>query len=159
VVKVILLEDQQGKITRRQFLGKSAIVTAIGAGALALIAALSEIFPSFSQSKKVFKIGRLYDFQFDTYTLLPKQRVFILRDHEGVKALSAECTHLGCVLDRTDRGFQCPCHGSRFDEHGMVISGPAPRSLACYKVDLAPDGQLRVDMNRKVPYRSKYRIR
>ena len=153
------MDNHEIKITRRWFLGKAAVVTAIGAGGLALIAALREIFPPFAKTNKVFTIGRLYDYPIDMYSLMPKQRVFILRDHEGVKAMSAECTHLGCVLDRTDNGFQCPCHGSRFDETGKVISGPAPRSLACFRVDLAPDGQLRVDMNQKVPYREKYYIR
>jgi len=153
------VEDQNDKVTRRWFLGKAAIVAAIGSGFVALIAALREIFPPFSKTNKVFTIGRLYDFPIDTYTLMSKQRVFILRDHEGVKAMSAECTHLGCVLDRTDNGFQCPCHGSRFDEQGRVISGPAPRSLACFRVDLTPDGQLRVNTNYKVPFREKFLIR
>jgi len=153
------LEIQEVKITRRWFLGKAAVVAAIGAGSLALIAALREIFPPLAKTNKVFTIGRLYDFPIDTYSLMPKQRVFILRDHEGVKAISAECTHLGCVLDRADSGFQCPCHGSRFNDQGKVISGPAPRSLACYRVDLTPDGQLRVNKNQRVPHREKYHIR
>jgi cytochrome b6-f complex iron-sulfur subunit len=153
------LEDQKDAVTRRWFLSKAAIIAAIGAGGVALIAVLREIFPPFTKANSVFTIGRLYDFPINTYTLMSKQRVFILRDHEGVRAMSAECTHLGCVLDRTEKGFQCPCHGSRFDEQGQVISGPAPRSLACFRIDLAPDGQLRVDMNQKVPHREKYRIR
>jgi nitrite reductase/ring-hydroxylating ferredoxin subunit len=153
------VKQSSDKITRRWFLGKAAIVAAIGAGGVALIAALRQIFPPFTKANKVFTIGRLYDFQIDTFTLMSKQRVFILRDHEGVKALSAECTHLGCVLDRSDDGFQCPCHGSRFDVQGKVISGPAPRSLACFKVDLAPNGQLRVDMNQKISFKEKFLIR
>ena len=153
------MEDQKDKVTRRGFLAKAAIFAAIGAGGVALIAALREIFPPFTKANKVFTVGRLYDFPIDTYTLMPKQRVFILRDHEGVKAMSAECTHLGCVLDRTDDGFQCPCHGSRFDEQGKVISGPAPRPLACFRIDLAPDGQLRVNTNSKFPFKEKFLIR
>lgn len=39
------------------------------------------------------------------------------------------CTHLGCVPDRRQDGWFCPCHGSVFDNSGRVVKGPAPRNL------------------------------
>jgi Rieske Fe-S protein len=47
-------------------------------------------------------------------------------------------------------GFECPCHGSRYDENGRVISGPAPKALAWYGVTLSPREQLIVDLDKMV---------
>lgn len=47
-------------------------------------------------------------------------------------AISAVCTHLGCIVDwePAAQSFVCPCHGSRYDALGEVTHGPARRSLA-----------------------------
>ncbi len=39
------------------------------------------------------------------------------------------CTHLGCVPTRKPEGWFCPCHGSRYDNSGRVLRGPAPHNL------------------------------
>ena len=39
------------------------------------------------------------------------------------------CPHLGCRVAFIDKQFKCPCHGSLFDEKGIVQGGPAPRAL------------------------------
>jgi ubiquinol-cytochrome c reductase iron-sulfur subunit len=39
------------------------------------------------------------------------------------------CTHLGCVPNKTEQGWLCPCHGSVYDNSGRILSGPAPRNL------------------------------
>ncbi len=39
------------------------------------------------------------------------------------------CTHLGCVPNRGGEGWVCPCHGSRYDQSGRIMHGPAPRNL------------------------------
>jgi glycine/D-amino acid oxidase-like deaminating enzyme/nitrite reductase/ring-hydroxylating ferredoxin subunit len=58
--------------------------------------------------------------------------VAAFRDEAGrVHAVSAVCTHMGCILgwNETDRTWDCPCHGSRFELSGEVLHGPAVRPL------------------------------
>lgn len=105
------------------------------------------------------KLGRPADYSTDGVTPLPREKLFIQYDsREGFSALSAVCTHLGCVVSKTPDGFFCPCHGSRFDAAGRTISGPAPRPLPWYRVSLAPDGHLVVDSGEEVEPGTKFHI-
>ena len=46
-------------------------------------------------------------------------------------ALTATCTHEACTVTGFSGGtYVCPCHGSRYNTAGAVVSGPAPRNLA-----------------------------
>lgn len=58
-----------------------------------------------------------------------QERVAVMRAGNDIIALSLVCTHLGCTVSVTPEGMVCPCHGSRFDRNGRVLSGPAERSL------------------------------
>jgi Rieske Fe-S protein len=49
-------------------------------------------------------------------------------------ALSLVCTHLGCRVRKARDGFDCPCHGSRYDLNGKVINGPAAKPLRSFPV-------------------------
>jgi thiosulfate dehydrogenase [quinone] large subunit len=51
------------------------------------------------------------------------------------------CTHQGCTVDYTGSGFQCPCHGARFDQTGQVTAGPARAPLTKVSVRVL-DGQV-----------------
>jgi len=58
-----------------------------------------------------------------------QERVAIMREGGSFIALSLVCTHLGCTVSVTPEGMVCPCHGSRFDRLGKVLSGPADKPL------------------------------
>jgi glycine/D-amino acid oxidase-like deaminating enzyme/nitrite reductase/ring-hydroxylating ferredoxin subunit len=59
-------------------------------------------------------------------------KVAAYRDREGaLHESSAVCTHAGCPVswNSTEKSWDCPCHGSRFDRFGRVVNGPANRDL------------------------------
>lgn len=58
-----------------------------------------------------------------------QERITVMREGSNIVALSLVCTHLGCTVSVTPEGMVCPCHGSRFDRSGTVLSGPAERPL------------------------------
>lgn len=138
-------------ISRRDFLGKVAVGSLIGAGSMAFLGVIQLPLPKvLNEPPSVFKIGFPSEFQVNSYKTIPARNIFVLRDQEGFRALSAVCTHLGCIVSESDWGFVCPCHGSRFDKQGNVIGGPAPKALEWLRVSLSPGGQLLVDLNQKV---------
>jgi len=65
-------------------------------------------------------------------------------------AMSAVCTHLGCTVGKLEWGYQCPCHGSRFDTGGRVLRGPAQKPLPWFKIFQGPDGYVVVDTWRPI---------
>ena len=59
-------------------------------------------------------------------------KVAVHRDDSGnLHAVSAICTHLGCVVafNNAEKSWDCPCHGSRFGTDGTVLQGPATAPL------------------------------
>ena len=66
------------------------------------------------------------------------KNVAAFKDEQGhVHAVSAVCSHMGCIVgwNETDRTWDCPCHGSRFELSGEVIHGPATKPLGNATVD------------------------
>lgn len=81
--------------------------------------------------------GPLERFAPGSVTAFPVGRFYLIRlDDGGFLAVSRECTHLGCTVPWVDgdRRFVCPCHGSAFDMHGVVVTPPAPRPLDLLEV-------------------------
>lgn len=64
------------------------------------------------------------------------KKIALVRREGRLAALSLECSHLGCLVNASDEGFFCPCHGSHFGPMGEVYSGPAPRSLPWHALQI-----------------------
>lgn len=63
-------------------------------------------------------------------------KVAAYRDENNVlHTYSAVCPHLGCIVNwnKDEKSFDCPCHGSRFTCHGVVINGPSKKNLTVLK--------------------------
>jgi len=77
-------------------------------------------------------------------------RVWLVRDQNGIYALLAICTHLGCTPNwlQEEQKFKCPCHGSGYTPEGINFEGPAPRPMDRAQVELDPSGQIVVDVGR-----------
>lgn len=60
------------------------------------------------------------------------KKIAVYRDYDNtLKAYSAVCPHLGCIVhwNNDEKSFDCPCHGSRFSTDGTVVNGPAKTDL------------------------------
>ncbi len=143
-------------MNRRGFIKRTAIYLVTAAGAVATVSYLRQFFPRLAGEKRRIILGDPRQFSVDTYTFIDKHSLFIYRDHEGIKVVSAVCTHLGCILERNTDGFECPCHGSCYNSKGEVLSGPAPRNLAWYQVSRAADGKIVVDPGKMVRAGDKF---
>ena len=71
-----------------------------------------------------------------------KKPVIVVHEQDGtVKAFSAICTHLGCVVDydAPNKQFHCNCHDSIYDSNGQRIGGPSRLPLPAYPVTVEND--------------------
>ena len=138
--------------TRRSFLSLAAWAGVLATGLTTLGHSLRFLQPAVTyRPETVFSIGSPNDFPPGSHRLFQRERVLIVRDERGFRALSTVCTHLGCTITLMEWGFSCPCHGSKFDSEGVNFAGPAPRPLPCFQLGLSPEGQLIVDTRRTVP--------
>ncbi|HZR23796.1 MAG TPA: Rieske (2Fe-2S) protein [Vicinamibacterales bacterium] len=67
----------------------------------------------------------------------------VVRTAEGeIRAFSAVCTHLDCTVQfKTDTSqLWCACHNGTYDLGGNVVSGPPPRGLEKFVVNLRGEG-------------------
>ena len=87
------------------------------------------------------KVGKLSDIEKDSGTIVKfgSKPVILLRSAKGdLRAYSATCTHLDCTVQyRKDFGLiWCACHNGKYDVNGRNVSGPPPRPLDEFKVNV-----------------------
>jgi cytochrome b6-f complex iron-sulfur subunit len=65
----------------------------------------------------------------------------------ALMALWQRCVHLGCRVPscESSQGFECPCHGSKYNLHGEYVDGPAPRNMDRFAVEVNEAGNLVID--------------
>jgi menaquinol-cytochrome c reductase iron-sulfur subunit len=158
----------------RPNLGRRKLISRIGIGAT-LLAIGGQAYAFFRslvpnvlyEAPQRFKVGTIDQFG-EGARFIEDKRVFIFRQKNTFHCISATCTHLGCTVKmqrlnqprKVSAGgrqideqveFACPCHGSKYYGDGTNYAGPAPRPLAHYKLEVAPeDGQLVVDTSQTV---------
>lgn len=145
-------EINEKELSRRDFfgmIGHTSIGTSI-AGSFVITYKFLNPNVLFEPATK-FKIEKADNFAEDSIIFFEARKLFIINREDGFQAISAVCTHLGCTVKiAPENQFHCPCHGSKFDEHGNIISGPAPRPLRHYMLTLSRDRYLVVDMKKEV---------
>jgi len=136
------------KITRRDFL-KFATNSMLGlSGALGLGGIIR--FLSFEMDPappSQYDLGSAQSYPPGSRTLLMHIPAVLIHGKDGFMAFSLVCTHLGCTVEQKDEAFECPCHGSRYDNQGYVTRGPSSAPLKRLRIEEMETGNLMLYMN------------
>jgi len=142
-------QREKSTLSRREFLGIAWGASLFGLFGQAGVALFRFMKPRVRPGSFGGKIvaGQVDEFEPGTVNHIREGRFFISRlEDGGMLALWHRCTHLGCTIPwREDEGrFNCPCHSSIFNPAGEVISGPAPRPMDIFPIEIQ-DQQIVVD--------------
>jgi len=131
------------EISRRDFLKLTRDGFLYLSGALALGGLLRFLnFQTEPAPQTDFDLGLAADYPLNSRTLLTDVPAVLLHTESGFSALSLVCTHLGCTVEQKTNGFDCPCHGSRYDPNGNILQGPAKLSLQKLRVEVSDNDHL-----------------
>jgi len=127
---------------RRQFLlsgWKVGGAVLIGAAFYTAYEALRPLVGGAGGTK--LKVGPPDNFAKNTSTYYPEGRLYVVNAKGDLLALSQKCPHLGCQVPFCESSgrFECPCHGSIFDLGGEYITGPSPRGMDRYPLEVKGD--------------------
>jgi cytochrome b6-f complex iron-sulfur subunit len=150
-------DPEQIGVTRRQFLNRSIVtfmslslagfgaailgflwpVPKGGFGSVIQVGKISDILSEISTGSGFFYFaqGRLWMTAYPAAALQKAEKVYtqpVLNSlQQGVTVVYQTCPHLGCRVPSclTSQWFECPCHGSQYNQAGEKRGGPAPRGM------------------------------
>jgi Rieske Fe-S protein len=138
--------DEFGPTTRRKFLDYL-----LGTSAFATLAAIfypiirfmvpPEIVEAQQNSVIAGKTSELAANSGKIFKFGSKPGILIKTPSGDVKAFSASCTHLDCIVqyDPNTKSIICACHNGKYDLTGKNVAGPPPRPLEEFVVNLKGD--------------------
>lgn len=74
-------------------------------------------------------------------------KFFVVRDANGLYAVSAKCTHEGAVMVVSGNDYRCPRHGALFLYDGTIVSGPVSQPLVHFAMCNLPNGNIGVEIS------------
>jgi cytochrome b6-f complex iron-sulfur subunit len=155
------MADDPDDLSRRQFFVRLGVGSLAVAGAGTALFAYEYLSPNvLYEPSPVVNAGKPDQYPPESVTLDPANAIYLVRATQGFYALSAVCTHLGCLTAyKPELGIiACPCHGSKFRRDGTKIEGPAPKPLPWLRVWVSDEGDLMVDRSSQVAERQYVRV-
>jgi len=159
--RVVEVSPEEAGVTRRQFFNRALNVTFFSALGIMGINSLAFFWPRLSGGFGTdVDAGELAEVQSQVFTpdgsvlplFVPEAKAYIVPapsslsdqyvglqvETEGLMALFQRCVHLGCRVPwcGPSQGFECPCHGSKYNSVGEWFAGPAPRNLDRFVVEV-----------------------
>ena len=133
---------------RRKFLGAclGGVIASLGAAALyPLFRYLAPRSGVSSNAKVVIPEKDVPEGEAKFFVFAGSSAVLVRKRGGGLVALSAVCTHLGCIVqwEKDKQDFFCPCHAGHYTADGIVTAGPPPKPLTKLPFTVA-DGAITV---------------
>ena len=131
---------------RRKFINSLLGIGSLGAFSAIVYPIISFLVPPKLADVKVnsLKVGPVAEFKNNSSKIVKFGRtpVILIRTKDGqFKAMEATCTHLDCLVQFKEDTQQifCACHNGIYDMQGRNISGPPPKPLKEYDVNIIDD--------------------
>jgi cytochrome b6-f complex iron-sulfur subunit len=162
--RVVEVSAEEGGVSRRQFFNRAITATFGSFLALQGVFYLAFFWPKLTGGFGAdIDAGLITDLQTQVFTsdgavlplFIPEAKAYLVPaptplsaefagksvEAGGLMALFQRCVHLGCRVPwcSSSQGFECPCHGSKYDSIGEYFAGPAPRNLDRFVVELVDE--------------------